>query len=378
MNVVSAAASLSGAGQDDQDARYMQAALALGTRELGRTWPNPAVGALVVKDGAVLGRGWTKTGGRPHAETIALAEAGEAARGATLYVSLEPCSHHGRTPPCADAIVAAGLARVVTAIEDPNPQVGGQGHRRMREAGIEVVENVLRREAERVHIGHIYRVVHKRPHVTLKLAVSADGKAALPGRRPAPITGEAARGLVHGMRAQSDAIAAGIGTVLADDPLLTVRLPGMEDRSPLRVIFDSALRLPLTSQLVLSAREVPVWVVAEEGANREAELMLAPHGIEVVRVRLTEDGIDLDDALKRLAQKGISRLMVEGGPLLAAGFLRAGVVDAAAIFQSPDPLGAEAVDALPGPHSEVLPQAGLNLRSKQMAGADTVFLYERD
>jgi diaminohydroxyphosphoribosylaminopyrimidine deaminase/5-amino-6-(5-phosphoribosylamino)uracil reductase len=362
----------------DDDARFMLAAIRLGERELGRTWPNPSVGALIVRDNVVIGRGWTKTGGRPHAETVALHEAGGAARGATLYVSLEPCSHHGHTPPCADAIIEAGIARVVSAMKDPNPLVGGQGYKKLRDAGIEVREDVLRLEAEKTHRGHVFRVVKKRPYITLKLAVSANGKAALAGRRPAPITGEAARDLVHRMRSRTDAIAVGIGTVIADDPLLNCRLPGMEDRSPLRVVFDSSLRLPLASRLVTTAREVPVWVVAEEGASRDNERSLAPHGIEVIRAPLTEEGAGLGFALAALCEKGIGRLMVEGGPGLAAAFLNAGLIDRAVIFQSPDDLPADAVDALPGPHEKVFSQAGLNLRGRHDAGTDQMFLYERD
>jgi diaminohydroxyphosphoribosylaminopyrimidine deaminase/5-amino-6-(5-phosphoribosylamino)uracil reductase len=362
---------------DSDDIRYMSAALNLGMREIGRTWPNPAVGALVVKDDVVIGRGWTKIGGRPHAETVALAEAGEAARGATIYVSLEPCSHHGRTPPCVDAIIAAGISRVVASLKDPNPLVGGQGFARLRAAGIAVTENVMVAEACRVHAGHLSRITNKRPYVTLKLAISSDGKAAFSGRRPAPITGAAVRDLVHRMRSRTDAIAVGIGTVIADDPLLTCRLPGMEDRSPLRVIFDSALRLPTSSQLVTSAREVPVWVVAEEGANPGAVRTLAPHGIEVIRAPLADDGVDIGKALVALSERGISRLMVEGGPLLAAAFLKVGLVDEAVIFQSPDALGADALDALPGPHAALFPQMGLNLRAQHDAGGDTMFVYER-
>jgi diaminohydroxyphosphoribosylaminopyrimidine deaminase/5-amino-6-(5-phosphoribosylamino)uracil reductase len=365
------------AGADD-DARFMIAAIRLGEREIGRTWPNPSVGALVVRDGVVVGRGWTKIGGRPHAETVALDEAGEEARGATLYVSLEPCAHHGRTPPCADAIIAAGIARVVSAMEDPNPLVGGLGHARLRAAGVEVRENVLRAEAEKTHRGHIFRIVKKRPYITLKLALSSNGKAALAGRRPAPITGELARDLVHLMRARTDAIAVGIGTVIADDPHLTCRLPGMEDRSPLRIVFDSSLRLPLASHLVATAREVPVWVVAEEGASRDNERSLAPHGVDIIRTPLTEDGGHLGFALGVLSERGIGRLMVEGGPGVAAAFLKAGLVDRAAIFQSPDALPDDAVDALPGPHDRILAEAGLNLRGRHDAGADLLFLYERD
>src|SRR6266478_5013432 len=230
----------------------MGLALALGRRGLGRAWPNPAVGAVVVRDdGAgpvVVGRGWTKPGGRPHAETEALGRAGAAARGATLYVTLEPCSHHGKTPPCADAIIAAGIARVVSALVDPNPEVAGAGHWRLAEAGVGA------EEARRAHAGHIRRVQDGRPHVTLKLAVSADGKAALADRRPAAITGEAGRARVHLMRSRSDAVLTGIGTAVADDPLLSSRLPGM--RSPVRVVLDATLRLPLASKLVATAREV--------------------------------------------------------------------------------------------------------------------------
>ncbi|BCJ90626.1 riboflavin biosynthesis protein RibD [Terrihabitans soli] len=377
MTIATAAHNPVEAGSDD-DARYMLAALRLGERELGRTWPNPSVGAILVKDGIVVGRGWTKTGGRPHAETVAIQEAGDQARGATLYVSLEPCSHQGRTPPCANAIIAAGISRVVSAMEDPNPLVAGQGHKRLRDAGIEVVENVLRDEAVRVHAGHISRIARKRPYVTLKLALSSNGKAGLSGRRPAPITGEKARDLVHLMRSRTDAIAAGIGTVVADDPLLTCRLPGMEDRSPLRVIFDSSLRLPLASHIVTTAREVPVWVIAEQGASPDNERSLAPHGIEVIRAPLTEEGGDLIVALHILSERGIGRLMVEGGPAVAAQFLKKDLIDQAVIFQSPDPLPDDGIEGLPAPHQKLFPEAGLNLRSRHDAGGDTMFLYERD
>ena len=200
------------------DQRFMQLALSLGRRGQGRTWPNPAVGAVVVKDGVIVGRGWTQPGGRPHAEPEALARAGEAARGATLYVTLEPCSHFGKSPPCADAVIAAGITRVVSAIEDPNPEVAGQGHARLRAAGITVDIGPGAAEAARDHAGHFRRVRDKRPHVILKLAVSPDDKIAAAGHKPVAITGEAAKARVHLLRAQCDAILVGIGTVLSDDP----------------------------------------------------------------------------------------------------------------------------------------------------------------
>ncbi|MGH6643016.1 MAG: bifunctional diaminohydroxyphosphoribosylaminopyrimidine deaminase/5-amino-6-(5-phosphoribosylamino)uracil reductase RibD, partial [Bradyrhizobium sp.] len=243
------------------DARYMQLALTLGRRGQGRTWPNPAVGAVVVKDGVIVGRGWTQPGGRPHAEPEALRRAGETARGATLYVTLEPCSHFGKSPPCVDAVIASGIARVVSAIEDPNPEVAGQGHARLRAAGIVVDVGLNAAEAARDHAGHFRRIRDKRPHVILKLAVSADDKIGAAGGKPVAITGEAARTCVHLLRAQCDAILVGIGTVLADDPVLNCRLPGMEPRSPVRVVLDRALRIPGTSRLVQSARETPLWMM---------------------------------------------------------------------------------------------------------------------
>lgn len=256
------------------DLRFMQLALALGRRGLGRTWPNPAVGAVIVKDGVIVGRGWTQPGGRPHAEVEALRRAGDAARGATLYVTLEPCSHFGRSPPCADAVVAAGLARVVSAIEDPNPDVGGKGHAKLRAAGIAVDVGLCAAEAARDHAGHFRRITDKRPHVILKLAVSADDKIAALGHRPVAITGEAVRTRVHLLRAQCDAILVGIGTVQADDPLLTCRLPGMAARSPIRVVLDRALRISGDSRMVHSARETPLWVMTSDLAEAPAAVKL--------------------------------------------------------------------------------------------------------
>src|SRR3954452_15451803 len=249
------------------DQRTMQLALALGRRGQGRTWPNPAVGAVVVKDGVIVGRGWTQPGGRPHAEPEALRRAGEAAKGATLYVTLEPCSHFGKSPPCADAVIAAGISRVVSAIEDPNPEVAGRGHAKLRAAGIQVEVGLGSADAARDHAGHFRRIRDGRPQVILKLAVSADDKIAAAGNKPVAITGEAARTRVHLLRAQCDAVLVGIGTVLADDPLLTCRLPGMEARSPVRVVLDPALRIPPASRLVHSAGQTPLWLIASETAE---------------------------------------------------------------------------------------------------------------
>ena len=358
------------------DARFMALAFALGRRGLGTAWPNPAVGAVVVRnDGSgpvIVGRGWTQPGGRPHAEVEALRRAGERARGATLYVTLEPCAHHGRTPPCADAIIVAGITRVVSSIVDPNPLVAGQGHARLRAAGVAVDIGQGAAEACRAHAGHIRRVQAGRPHVQLKLAVSTDGKIGLPGRRPVAITGEAAGRRVHLMRAQADAIMIGIGTALSDDPELTCRLPGMSARSPVRVVLDTHLRLPPTSRLVATAQQIPLWVITGAAASEAASNILRGAGVEVIRMP-TENAIDLHDALRALAQRGITRLMVEGGATLAAALVRADLIDEAAIFHGTRPIGPEGVDALEGLPLAALAQAGvLAVRAVEQVGHDRV------
>jgi len=354
----------------------MELALSLGRRGLGRTWPNPAVGAVIVKDGAIVGRGWTQPGGRPHAEVEALRRAGAAARGATLYVTLEPCSHHGKSPPCADAIIAAGISRVVSALEDPNREVSGAGHARLRAAGISVDIGVGADEARHDHDGHISRMCRGRPHVMLKLAISADGKAGVAGRRPIAITGEAVRERVHLLRAQSDAIMIGIGTALADDPVLTCRLPGMEKYSPVRVIADSMLRLPLNSRLVKSTYETPVWAVAGMSAPQEAEFRLLPLGVEVLRSPDSTDPLDLKDALGFLSAKGITRLMVEGGPRLTAAMIAADLVDEAMLFHSPKVIGPDGIDALDGATLATLKRR-LKLTATEPVGPDRQEIYER-
>ncbi len=365
----------------DQDQRFMALALTLGRRGLGQTWPNPAVGALIMRDdgggSVIVARGWTQPGGRPHAEVDALARAGAAARGATLYVTLEPCSHHGKTPPCADAIVAAGVARVVAALEDPNPKVAGDGHARLRAAGIAVDVGCGAEEARQAHAGHIRRVRDGRPHVTLKLAISADGKVALPGRRPIAITGEAARARVHMMRAQSDAILIGIGTALADNPQLTCRLPGMQRRSPVRVVLDASLRLPPTSALVRGARETPLWVVGAISASPQREQALRAHGAEVLRVEARDGKPDLAEMLKLLAGRGVTRLMVEGGPTIAAALVAADNVDEAALFRSPMTIG-EGIEALDGfPLTALTQSPRFVARAIEQVGEDRLEIFER-
>jgi len=264
----------------------------------------------------------------------------------------------------------------VSALVDPNPEVAGAGHWRLAEAGVVVEVGVGAEEARRAHAGHIRRVQDGRPHVILKLAVSADGKAALADRRPAAITGEAGRARVHLMRSRSDAVLTGIGTALADDPLLTCRLPGM--RSPVRVVLDATLRLPLAGKLVATARELPLWVVTSEAAAPAREQALAAHGVDVARVPGTDGKLELAAVVKLLAQRGITRLMVESGPILAAAFLRADLVDEAALFRSPAVIGPDGIDPLDGlPLSALTRSPRLNAVGSETIGADTVERFER-
>jgi diaminohydroxyphosphoribosylaminopyrimidine deaminase/5-amino-6-(5-phosphoribosylamino)uracil reductase len=363
--------------QKDADRRFMQLALTLGRRGQGRTWPNPAVGAVVVKDGIIVGRGWTQPGGRPHAEPEALQRAGDAARGATLYVTLEPCSHIGKSPPCADAVIAAGIARVVSAIEDPNPQVAGKGHAKLRAAGIAVNIGLEAADAARDHAGHFRRVRDHRPHVILKLAVSADDKIGAAGGQPVAITGEAARTRVHLLRAQCDAILVGIGTVLADDPQLTCRLPGMEARSPVRVVLDPSLRIPGDSRLVRSARETPLWLATSETAEAAAAMRLGAAGAQIIRLAPTA-ALDLDAALRALSERGITRLLVEGGSRIAASFVAAGLVDAFWLLRGPGVLGTEGVAALDALPLSTLTQSPMfKRRVSEILDKDTLTIFER-
>jgi diaminohydroxyphosphoribosylaminopyrimidine deaminase/5-amino-6-(5-phosphoribosylamino)uracil reductase len=358
------------------DARFMALALTLGRRNLGATWPNPAVGAVIVKDGVILGRGWTQAGGRPHAEVEALRRAKKLAQGATMYVTLEPCSHQGKTPPCADAIIKAGIARVVSALEDPNPEVAGRGHSKLRAKGIAVDVGMDAESAARAHAGHIARVTQGRPHVLLKMAISADGKVGLAGRKPVALSGEAARARVFQLRAQSDAILVGIGTVLTDNPQLTCRLPGMLERSPVRVVLDAQLRVPLATSVIATARETPTWVFGARNASPIAEEILQDKGCKVCRVDDENGRLDLAGVLKMLAEQGITRLMVEGGPKVAASFVAADLIDEAALVYSEKLVGADGIAPLEGMALDAL-TARLSARGSERLGPDTLEHYER-
>ncbi|WP_043062576.1 bifunctional diaminohydroxyphosphoribosylaminopyrimidine deaminase/5-amino-6-(5-phosphoribosylamino)uracil reductase RibD [Brucella anthropi] len=331
------------------DVRFMEATIRYARRHKGLTGTNPSVGTIIVKDGVIVGRGVTAIGGRPHAEPQALADAGEAARGATAYVTLEPCAHHGRTPPCAEALVRAGVARVVIAATDPDERVSGRGFAILREAGIEVVPGILAEQAADDLAGYLNRSAKKRPEVILKLALSADGMIGRRGEGQLAITGPVARAQSHILRAQTDIILIGIETALADDPVLNCRLPGLEQRSPVRVVLDSGLRLPLSSKLVQTADAQPLWVACGEEALPERRYELQAAGCRILATEAYDCRIALPELMDDLAAQGISSVLVEGGAGVAKSFLDEGLVDRLAIFRSPVEIGSEfgvAVDGL--------------------------------
>jgi diaminohydroxyphosphoribosylaminopyrimidine deaminase/5-amino-6-(5-phosphoribosylamino)uracil reductase len=329
-----------------QDADHMRAALALARRGLGTTWPNPSVGCVIVRDGCVVGRGTTAPGGRPHAEPLALDMAGERAKGAAAYVTLEPCCHWGRSPPCTDALIAAGIARVVVGATDPDSRVNGQGLARLRDAGIEVEAGILEAEALKTLIGFNHRITLGRPMVTLKLASSLDGRIATHGGESQWITGTPARRLAHAMRGRHDAVMVGVGTVLADNPDLTCRIPGFRPPAGhptpnVRVIADSHLRTPLTSRLLTTAAEIPTWFLLREGSNMAREAAFTNIGATLIKVPGSSAGIDLTVALAALGRAGLTRVLVEGGGQLAAALLRDDLVDRIAWFHAPAVMGGD-------------------------------------
>ena len=352
------------------DLALMTLAARLGHRALGTTAENPPVGCVIVKNGAIVGLGWTQAAGRPHAETEALGMAGELARGATAYVTLEPCAHHGRTSPCAEALVAAGVTRVVTAFQDPDPRVSAAGFAILRQAGVIVETGIGLEEAFPALAGFLTRTTKKRPYVVLKLALSADGMiAAEPGQRT-PITGAEVKARTHLLRAQADAILVGLGTVLTDDPDLTCRLPGLEHRSPIRVVADSRLATPKTSQLLKTAARVPVWLLSLSAAAAAA-------GVEVLACRPDDHGrVDLADALAQLAERGVNRILAEGGARLARSLLEKGLVDEFLLFRSPRILGTKGVDGFAGlPLDQVM--TAFRPQGEERLGDDVLSVYVR-
>ncbi len=334
---------------------YMDTALRLAQRGLGNVWPNPAVGCVIVclRDGlpVVAARGWTQPGGRPHAEAAALEQlyrriGPDAARGAIAFVSLEPCSHHGRTPPCVEALIAAGIGRVVVACEDPDPRVSGRGMARLRDAGIEVVTGVRREAAETINAGFFSRIRKGRPLVTWKTATSLDGRIATASGHSQWITGDVARAYAHLERACHDAILIGAGTAAHDNPRLTSRLPGLSARSPVRVVLDSHLRLPLTAHLVAEAGATPTWLIARDDNDRVRVRALRDLGVEVLEVPVGNDQrIDIGAALDELGNRGLTRILIEGGARVAASLVAGDFIDRIQWYRAPKLVGAGGLPA---------------------------------
>ncbi len=355
----------------------MALALSLGRRGQGTCWPNPSVGCVIVRDGRIVGRGWTQPGGRPHAEPIALTQAGEAARGATAYVSLEPCSHYGKTPPCAEALIEAGVARVVSAIEDSDPRVAGQGFALLREAGIEVTTGVLAEQAARDHAGFFLKTEQGRPFVTLKMASSFDGRIATETGHSQWITGPNARRAVHAMRARHDAVMVGAGTARADDPSLTVRDLGVQHQ-PVRVVVSRHLDLPLMGQLARTASDIPVWLC--HGPHPDPERARAWEGLGARLIPCALDGhhVDAADLLQQLGQAGLTRVFCEGGSALAASLLKGDLVDELVGFIAGLTIGAEGLSAIGALRLDTLDTAPrFDLIETQVVGGDILHRWAR-
>ena len=363
----------------------MSAALMLARRNLGETWPNPSVGCVLVREDlaaepVIVGRGWTERGGRPHAETQAIARAGELVRGATAYVTLEPCSHHGQTPPCADALIKAGIKRAVVALTDPDSRVAGRGVEMLRSAGIEVETGVEGAAARTLTLGHIKRITQNLPMVTLKLATTLDGRIATHAGESKWITGALARSVAHRLRAEHDAILVGSETAVRDNPMLNCRLPGLDDRSPVRVIADGRLRLPLTSAIARTARDVPTWLITAPG-NPHARLQaFLDCGIDIVEVPVGDGGSpDLRTTLGVLAARGITRVLAEGGAHLAAALIKDDLVDEVCWFRAPSVIGGDgrsAVEALG--LADLKEISRFSRKNVRAAGEDVVETYARE
>lgn len=369
--------STDGLSSFDQDAFAL--ALRLARRGLGNVAPNPAVGCVLTKDNTILARGWTQPGGRPHAEAHALLQAGDTAKGATAYVTLEPCSHYGKTPPCSDALIEAGIARVVVGPTDPDPRVSGSGLTKLKDAGIQVdsVQGDLMRAAEDVNQGFFLRVTENRPMVTLKLATTLDGRLAAHTGNSQWITGEEARNDVHRVRAEHDAILVGARTAILDNPSLTVRTGGMEEASPLRVVMDSHLRLPLTHKIVTTAQAHPTVIFASPAADPHRVKAFKDTGVDVELVTLSGSSVSPLHVVTALAERGITRLMIEGGGRLAASFLAAGLVDRVLWYRAPKIIGGDGVSALAALGLDTMAQAyTLDPLSRRALGQDIVEEYK--
>jgi len=356
---------------------FMKSALFMARQGLGRTWPNPSVGCVIVKSGHVIARARTADGGRPHAETIALARAGEAAKGADMYVSLEPCAHHGRTPPCVDAIIQAGIGRVIIGCRDAAAHVNGKGVEALQKAGIEVIEGICEEQARALNQGFFLAQAKKRPFITLKIASTLDSKIASAGGESKWITGEQARRYAHLERSRHDAIAIGSGTLLTDDPSLTTRLQGV-DHDPVRIVFDTHLKTPKDAKVFENISTAPLWIICGEGADDVKADQLTDQGARIIRAQIENEHLHLRSALNTLSENGITRLLVEGGASLISAFLRQGLYERILWFRSSSVMGASgrhAVDNLNIDHLDDM----LRLTRKEVKplGSDILEIFEK-
>ncbi len=360
------------------DADFMRAAMALARQGWGETAPNPTVGCVIVRGGRVVGRGRTAPGGRPHAETAALLMAGAAAVGATAYITLEPCAHQGKTPPCTEALIAAGITRVVVATRDPDPRVNGRGISLLRDAGIQVVEGLGAAVAEAINEGFFSVIRHSRPMVTLKLATTLDGRIATRSGESRWITGEFARRVSHALRGTHDAVMVGVGTVLADDPELTCRLGGFRLIPLVRIIVDSHLRTPLDGRLIRSLDRGPIWLLHRDGVDPHRRQAFTDLGVRLIELPAAPIGLDIRAGLVAIAHAGITRLLVEGGSSLSAALLRADLIDRLAWFTAPLLVGGDGLPAVAGFGVDALPDAKrFVLDGRQIVGADRLAFYRR-
>ncbi|PIR38961.1 MAG: riboflavin biosynthesis protein RibD [Alphaproteobacteria bacterium CG11_big_fil_rev_8_21_14_0_20_39_49] len=352
-----------------ENTKFMQIALNLSKRWVGLTAPNPTVGCVMVKDGQIIATGITAKGGRPHAEYIALHKAGDAAKGATAYVTLEPCSHYGETPPCADSLIKSGVARVVVATKDSFVKVSGEGIKKLKDAGIEVVTGVCEEDARKINEGFFSIHEKGRPYVTLKLATCANGKIADKLGNSKWITGEDTRAYAHYIRAKNDAILVGVGTVIADDPILNCRLNGMENQSPIRVITDNSLRTPIDSKLVRTAHDIPTYIICSTDAENKN---IEQSGVEILRCKAD---VNVEEAVKILASKGITRLMVEGGSKVASSFIKANVVDELIWMQAEKEIDEDGIDAIEAMDIKKIAEEKFEKISELQMENDKVTLY---
>lgn len=360
------------------DTRYMALALSLGRRSQGGTWPNPAVGCVIVKNNRIIGRGWTQPTGRPHAETVALAQAGNAARGADVFVTLEPCAHHGKTPPCAQALIDAGVSRVVMAIPDSDPRVDGLGAKMLRDAGITVETGLLGNQAFDDHDGFLRRTLTGRPMVTLKLASSIDGRIATGTGESQWITAAPARRAVHAMRARHDGVMVGGGTARHDDPTLTVRDLGI-DRQPARIVVSRRLDLPLLSNLARTAKDIPLILCHGKDADKSLVKAWTELGAHLLPCRLLKQQLDPEDVLTQLGKRGLTRIFCEGGGALAASLIRNDLVDQLVGFTAGLNIGAEGLPSIGALGLDKLSRAQrFSLRETRVVGPDVMHAWVRN